>query len=63
MNEEFAPSREEVAQARGLVEAYEQALRTNRGAAEYAGRMIDAPVVARAREVLASHEKIRARDA
>jgi len=62
MNEEFAPSPEEVAQARGLVEAYEQALRANRGAAEYGGRMIDAPVVARAREVLASHEKIRARE-
>ena len=61
MNEEFAPSREEVAAARGLVEAYEQALRANRGSAEYEGRMIDAPVVARAREILASHEKIRAR--
>jgi citrate lyase subunit beta/citryl-CoA lyase len=63
MNEEFAPSPEEVAQARELVEAYEQALRANRGASEYGGRMIDAPVVARAREVLASHEKIRARSA
>ncbi len=63
MNEEFAPSPEEVSEARGLVEAYEQALRTNRGAAEYGGRMIDAPVVARAREVLASHEKICARSA
>ena len=61
MNTEFAPSPEEVAEARGLVDAYEQALRANRGSAEYRGKMIDAPVVARAMEILANHEKIRAR--
>jgi citrate lyase subunit beta/citryl-CoA lyase len=61
MNTEFAPSPEEVAEARGLLDAYEQALRANRGSAEYRGKMIDAPVVARAMETLASHEKIRTR--
>lgn len=55
MNEEFVPSAEEIAHARGLVETYEQALAEGRGAAAYKGKMIDAPVVARAREVLRQH--------
>lgn len=52
MNEEFVPSPEEVAHAEGLLAVYEQALAEGRGAAAYKGKMIDAPVVARAREVL-----------
>ena len=52
MNEEFVPSAEEVAHAEGLLAVYEQALAEGRGAAAYKGKMIDAPVVARAREVL-----------
>ena len=55
MNEEFVPGTEEIAHARGLLEAYEQALAEGRGAAAYKGKMIDAPVVARAREVLRAH--------
>lgn len=58
MNEEFAPSAEDVAEARGVLDAYEQALRENRGAAEFRGKMIDAPVVLRAQEVLAVHKKL-----
>lgn len=54
MNEEFAPSEEELAEATSIIEAYEQALLAGRGSAEFNGRMLDAPVVARAREVLAS---------
>ena len=60
MNEEFAPSPEDVAAARGVLEAYELALRQNRGSAEYQGKMIDAPVVARARELLANHHRLTA---
>lgn len=52
MNEEFVPSAEEIAHAEGLLAVYEQALAEGRGAAAYKGKMIDAPVVARAREVL-----------
>jgi len=52
MNEEFVPSAAEVTHARGLLEAYEQGLAEGRGAVAYQGKMIDAPVVARAREVL-----------
>ena len=54
MNEGFAPSQEELAEARGIIDAYERALAAGRGSAEYNGRMLDAPVVARAKEVLAS---------
>jgi citrate lyase subunit beta/citryl-CoA lyase len=54
MNEGFAPSQEELAEARGIIDAYERALAAGRGSAKYNGRMLDAPVVARAKEVLAS---------
>ena len=54
MNEGFAPSQEELAEARGIIDAYERALAAGRGSAEYNGRMLDAPVGARAKEVLAS---------
>jgi citrate lyase subunit beta/citryl-CoA lyase len=56
MNEEFMPSEEEVAHARGVLEAYEAACAAGRGATEYQGKMIDAPVVARARETLRLHQ-------
>ena len=52
MNEAFLPSADEVAHAEGLLAAYEQGLAEGRGAVSYQGKMIDAPVVARAREVL-----------
>lgn len=52
LNEEFTPSPQEIEYARGVIAAYEQALREGRGAAEYHGKMIDPPVVARAQELL-----------
>lgn len=52
MNEEFMPSEEEVAHARGVLEAYEAARAQGRGATAYQGRMIDAPIVAQARQTL-----------
>jgi len=58
MNEEFAPSADEVAAAQGLVAAYEQALRENRGSAHFQGKMIDAPGASRARELLAKHHRL-----
>jgi citrate lyase beta subunit len=42
------------------VSVFSPYLRENRGCAQYLGKMIDAPVVARAREVLASHDRIAA---
>tara|TARA_B110000503_G_scaffold36706_1_gene60052 strand:- start:43829 stop:44035 length:207 start_codon:yes stop_codon:yes gene_type:complete len=62
MNEEFAPASEDVYRARCLLVAYESALRENRGAVQYEGKSVDAPVVARAREILAMHERISSRN-
>ena len=52
MNTGFSPSEEDVAHARGAIEAFEAAEREGRGAAEYRSKMVDLPVVVRARETL-----------
>lgn len=52
MNEEFLPPVEEVVQARELLAACATAEAQGRGAFEYRGRMVDPPVVARARELV-----------
>lgn len=56
MNEEFTPAEQEVEDARGLLHAYEAAVAAGRGSTEYKGKMIDAPVVARARETVRLYE-------
>ncbi len=61
LNEEFAPSAEEVAQAGRMVAAYEAALAAGRGAVEFEGKMIDVPVVERAKALLARAAAIAAR--
>ena len=58
MNQEFAPSEDEVRRAQALVEAYEAALAQGLGAIEVDGRMVDEPVAARARELLALQQRI-----
>lgn len=52
MNTGFSPSADDVAHARGAIEAFEAAEREGRGAAEYRSKMVDLPVVVRARETL-----------
>jgi citrate lyase subunit beta/citryl-CoA lyase len=52
VHQAFAPSEEEVAHARRVVEAFEEAGTQGDGVIALEGQMIDAPVVARAREVL-----------
>lgn len=52
LNEVFQPSPEAIEHARQVIAAYDQALAENRGAAMLNGRMIDLPVVQRARSVL-----------
>lgn len=54
INECFRPSDAEIEQARRIVAAYEEAERQGRGSTSLDGRVIDVPVVKRAREVLAS---------
>ena len=52
MNEGFSPSPLEIEAARDLINTYRQAVANGLGATEFQGRMIDAPVVARAEETL-----------
>jgi citrate lyase subunit beta/citryl-CoA lyase len=58
MNEGFSPSSQEVDEAHGLISAYREAVATGRGATEFEGRMVDAPVVARAEETLSMAQAI-----
>jgi len=53
IHEGFAPSEEEVADARGLVAAFDAAIAAGLGVATYRGRMIDKPDALQARRVLA----------
>jgi citrate lyase subunit beta/citryl-CoA lyase len=53
INEMFGPSAEEVAYARQVVEAWDEAEAQGRGSLSIDGRMIDVPVVKRAQSLLA----------
>ncbi len=61
LNEEFAPAAEEVAQAGRMIAAYDAALAAGTGAVEFEGKMIDIPVVERAKVLLARAAAIEAR--
>ncbi len=63
LNEEFSPPAEDVASARKIVAAYDEAVAAGRGSISVDGKMIDVPVVLRAQEVLAIHEAIKEREA
>jgi citrate lyase subunit beta/citryl-CoA lyase len=56
-NEEFVASAAEVETARAIIAAYEAAQAEGRGAIQFEGRMIDEPVVDRARRLVEAHEK------
>jgi citrate lyase subunit beta / citryl-CoA lyase len=60
MNELFSPSAKAVADAEELLAAGEAALAKGRGAFEFQGRMVDPPVVARAREIIRRHAALTA---
>jgi len=62
LNEEMAPSREEVDNARRVVEAYGEAEKEGLGAITVDGMMIDVPVVQRAEALLKRHAAIEARE-
>ena len=53
LNRIFAPSAEELAHARALVAAYDAAVGAGHGAFAFEGRMVDEPVVRRARALIA----------
>jgi len=57
----FQPSPEEVAHARRLLEAYTRASAAGLGAIEFEGQMVDEPLAARARQVLATNQELPSR--
>ena len=61
LNAGFGPSPEEVEQARKVVAAFEAAAGGSQGAIQVDGKMVDIPVVERARATLARHDAIEQR--
>jgi citrate lyase subunit beta / citryl-CoA lyase len=62
LNAEFGPSADEVASARRIVAAYEEAVAAGRGSISVDGKMVDVPVVLRAQETLSVHAAIEGRE-
>jgi citrate lyase subunit beta / citryl-CoA lyase len=63
LNEEYRPSPDEVTGAERAVAAYDAATAAGIGAIEIDGKMIDVPVIERAKNVLARHRAVLAREA
>src|SRR5690625_2182807 len=57
INRAFAPTSDELHEAQRIVDAYDAAQRAGLGAVALDGKMIDAPIVERARRLLAKHDK------
>ena len=62
LNEVYSPGAEEVARAERMVAAYDAAMDAGKGAIEFEGKMIDIPVVERAKGILARAGAIIARE-
>jgi len=60
INETFSPDPDDVAYARRVVEAWDEAEAAGRGSLSIDGRMVDVPVVKRAQNLLAQAEAIEA---
>jgi len=61
LNEAFTPKPDEVAYAKKLIDADRQAQAEGRGSFSVDGKMIDIPVIERARKLIARHEAIEKR--
>ena len=61
LNEEFSPTADEVTTAQGMISAYEDAMSKGRGSIEYQGKMLDEPIVERARQILLRNQRIENR--
>jgi citrate lyase subunit beta/citryl-CoA lyase len=57
INKGFSPSAADIAQAEKIIEAFERSAARGAGATSVDGRMVDAPVVARARAVIAASRR------
>jgi citrate lyase subunit beta/citryl-CoA lyase len=58
LNEAFMPGEEEVNQARLIVDAYAKSVAEGVGAIEVGGKMVDEPIVERARATLRLYERL-----
>ena len=58
INEAFSPTQADIEYAKAVIEAIEEAEREGRGVVALNGKMIDAPVVSRAKQVLEAAEAI-----
>ncbi len=56
VNDAYSVSESQYKQAEKIIEAYEQAVAKRLGAVEVDGKMIDLPVVDRAREIVADYK-------
>jgi citrate lyase subunit beta/citryl-CoA lyase len=63
LNEEYRPAADEVREAERIIAAYAQSVAAGTGAIELDGKMVDVPIVERARQLLAHHQAIAAREA
>jgi citrate lyase subunit beta/citryl-CoA lyase len=61
VNEAFSPPSDEIAQARRIIGAASRAAKVKKGTVALDGKMIDAPIVERARRTLAIAERLGAR--
>ncbi len=59
LNDKLTPSEQEVNHARDLIQAFDQATGKGKGAVEFAGKMIDLPVVISARKLVARYEQLQ----
>ena len=62
LNEEFMPSRADVAHAQQIVELYDKTKAAGSGSVAFEGKMIDEPIYRRAQRTLASHQRVRGRE-
>lgn len=58
VNEFFSPTLEEIEYAKAVLETIKEAKEKGKGVVSYKGKMIDAPIVARARQVCEAAERI-----
>lgn len=63
VNEEYSPGEEEVEYARKVIRLDKEAAAAGRGSFQIDGKMIDIPVVVRARKLIARYEAIKQREA
>jgi citrate lyase subunit beta/citryl-CoA lyase len=61
LNAEFRPSADDVQRARKILAAFDEGAKAGRGAIEVDGKMVDIPVVDRARGIIERHDAIERR--